>query len=92
MQKLFKKISEISKNRYFNLYVYVFLFIICFLLIVGQNYRLETGNDDVYHTKVVEQFGSSLNFMLDQYKNWNSRYFTSLIMAFVMDKNIWVCI
>lgn len=28
--------------------------------------------------------------MLNQYEYTNSRYFTSFIMAYVMDKNIWL--
>lgn len=89
MQKLLEKITEISKNKYFNLYVYVFLFVICFSLIAGQNIRINP-HDDILHSQAVQKFGSAWNFMLDQYKNWNSRYFTSLIMAYVMDKNIWL--
>lgn len=90
MRFLDKRLTEISKNKSIILYAYCFLFIICFLLIVGQNFRLDPWTDDVYHKEVVKKFGSSLNFMLDQYKNWNSRYFTSFIMAYVMDKNIWL--
>ena len=89
MRSLLKKLLETGNNKKNNLYIYIFLFIMCFLLIAGQNIRT-TPYDDIYHSQAVQKFGSAWNFMIEQYKNWNSRYFTSLIMAFVMDKNIWL--
>ncbi len=56
----------------------------------GQNFRLVPGNDDIVHTILIDKYGSALNFMIEQYKVWNSRYFTSLIMAYIMDKNVWL--
>ncbi len=90
MQKIFEKIENIFNSKYGNLYGYGIIFILCFLIMAGQNFRLEIGNDDLYYTKVVQKFGSAYNAMIDQYKNWNSRYFTSFVMAYVMDKNIWL--
>ncbi len=89
MQKLSEKLSKISNNKNIKLYVNFFLFIICLLLIIGQNIRINP-HDDILHSQAVQKFGSAWNFMLDQYTNWNSRYFTSLIMAYIMDKNIWL--
>lgn len=89
MSFFYKKLTEISKNKSIILYTYFFLFIICFLLIAGQNIRTNP-HDDILHSEAIQKFGSSWNFMLDQYKNWNSRYFTSFIMAYIMDKNIWL--
>lgn len=90
LEKIFNKIDNLFNSKYGNLYAYGIIFILCFFIMAGQNFRLEAGNDDLYHTQVVEKFGSAFNFMISQYENWNSRYFTSLVMAFVMDKNIWL--
>ncbi|MDE7315411.1 MAG: hypothetical protein K2N11_06880, partial [Mucispirillum sp.] len=90
MERYFKKILDTINNKNLNIYTYFFIFIISFLIIVGQDYRLVEGNDDVFHTSLIEKFGSSWNFMIEQYKGWNSRYFTSLAMAYIMDKNIWL--
>lgn len=90
MERYFKKILDTINNKNLNIYTYFFIFIISFLIIVGQDYRLVEGNDDVVHTSLIEKFGSSWNFMIEQYKGWNSRYFTSLAMAYIMDKNIWL--
>lgn len=89
MHNFLKKLSEAGNNKNIILYIYFFLFIICFSLIAGQNIRTNP-HDDILHSQAIQKFGSSWNFMLDQYKNWNSRYFTSLVMAYVMDKNIWL--
>ena len=90
LEKIFNKIDNLFNSKYGNLYAYGIIFILCFFIMAGQNFRLEAGNDDLYHKQVVEKFGSAFNFMISQYENWNSRYFTSLVMAFVMDKNIWL--
>lgn len=90
VEQVFKKIENISNSKYGNIYVYGIIFILCFIIMSGQNFRLEAGNDDLYHTKVVEKFGSAYNFMVKQYTNTNGRYFTSIVMSFVMDKNIWL--
>lgn len=87
--KVMVKLKEVYNSKYFNYYIYGLLFLICFLVMVGQNLRPYDG-DDMYHMKVVEKFGSAYNFMIQQYNEWNSRYFTSIIMAYVMDKNIWL--
>lgn len=85
----YDKILEISNNKNIVFYIYILLFIVCFLLIAGQNIRLNSL-DDIVHSEAVTKYGSAYNFMIDQYNNWNSRYATSLIMSFVMDKNIWL--
>lgn len=90
IEKFFEKIENIFNSKYGNIYAYGIVLILCFFIMLGQNFRLEAGNDDVYHTKAVENFGSAYKFMIAQYENTNGRYFTSLVMSFVMDKNIWL--
>lgn len=90
MITFYKKIENIFNIKYINLYVYYIILILCFFIFVGQNFRLDPWTDDVAHTAAAKFYGSSWNFMIDQYNIWNSRYFTSFVMAFVMDKNIWL--
>ena len=90
IEKFFEKIENIFNSKYGNIYAYGIVLILCFFIMLGQNFRLETVDDDVYHTKAVEKFGSAYKFMIAQYENTNGRYFTSLVMSFVMDKNIWL--
>lgn len=84
------KVNSIFTGRYGYLLVSVLTFIICFLVMQHENYRLHEGNDDVWYTQVMQQFGSSWNFMQEAYKGLNGRYLTAFIMSFVMDKNIWL--
>lgn len=84
------KVNNIFTGRYGYLLVSVTVFIICFLVMGRENYRLHEGNDDVWYTQVLQQFGSSWNFMQEAYKGLNGRYLTAFVMAFVMDKNIWL--
>ena len=90
IEQIFKKIEDIFNSKHGYIYAYGIVLILCFFIMLGQNFRLEAGNDDVYHTKAVENFGSAYKFMIAQYENTNGRYFTSLVMSFVMDKNIWL--
>lgn len=84
------KISKLLENKKLYLYTCIFIFIICFLIMAGQDFRLTEGNDDVVYTQSVKQYGSAYNFMVLTYNNWNPRYFTNLSMSFVMDKNIYL--
>ncbi len=88
MYSFFKKYIDLFTGRQYL--AYGFLFLLCFLIMTGQNFRLVPGNDDIVHTILIDKYGSALNFMIEQYKVWNSRYFTSLIMAYIMDKNVWL--
>ncbi len=88
MYSFFKKYIDLFTGRQYL--AYGFLFLLCFLIMTGQNFRLVHGNDDIVHTILIDKYGSALNFMIEQYKVWNSRYFTSLIMAYIMDKNVWL--
>lgn len=87
--KVMIKLKEVYNSKYFNYYIYGLLFLICFLVMAGQNFRLYDG-DDVNHMGAVKRFGSAYEFMKAQYNNTNGRYFTSIIMVYVMDKNIWL--
>ncbi len=90
MKNIFiNKLQCIYNSKYFNYYIYTGLFLICFFVMAGQNFRLYDG-DDVNHINAVKKFGSAYNFMIQQYNEWNSRYFTSIVMAYIMDKNIWL--
>lgn len=90
MNNIIKNLKSLLGSKYRYYHILILLLIICSMLIFGQDFRLNPWTDDVYHKEVVEKFGSSWKFMIEQYKNWNSRYFTSFVMAFVMDKNIWL--
>ena len=85
-----KKIENIFNSKYGYAAAYTMVFIICFFIMLGQNFKLEAGNDDLYHTQVIKEFGSIYNFLTAQYNYTNGRYFTSIVMSFVMDKNIWL--
>lgn len=89
MKTFLEKIENIFNSKYGQLYIYGIVLFLCFFIMSQQNFK--TGvNDDVFHRNAVENFGSAWNFMIDQYKSWNPRYFTSLAMAYIMDKNIWL--
>ena len=90
MNNVIKNLKSLLGSKYGYYYILILLFIICMIIIFGQDFRLNPWTDDVYHKEVVEKFGSAWNFMIEQYKNWNSRYFTSLVMVYIMDKNIWL--
>lgn len=89
MKKTYIKIKNIFNNKYGIIYAYSIIFILCFFIIAGQNIRTNPY-DDILHSQAVQKFDSAWNFMLNQYEYTNSRYFTSFIMAYVMDKNIWL--
>lgn len=89
MKKTYRKIKNIFNNKYGIIYAYSIIFILCFFIIAGQNIRTNPY-DDILHSQAVQKFDSAWNFMLNQYEYTNSRYFTSFIMAYVMDKNIWL--
>lgn len=89
IEKFFEKIENIFSSKYGNIYAYGIVLILCFFIMLGQNLRTEP-HDDIVHSNAVKQFGNAFNFMISQYENVNGRYFTSLVMAFVMDKNIWL--
>ncbi len=90
MNNVIKNLKSLLGSKYGYYYILILLFIICMIIIFGQDFRLNPWTDDVYHKEVVEKLGSAWNFMIEQYKNWNSRYFTSLVMVYIMDKNIWL--
>ncbi len=82
--------EEIFNRKNIQIYAYIILFILSFLLIAGQDYRLWSGDDDVFHTQMVEMYGSPVKAMTQIYKEWNGRYATFFIKAYVMDKNVWL--
>lgn len=88
VEQVFKKIENIFNSKYGTAYAYGIIFILCFFIMVGQNFRIEINNDDVYYMQVLKEHGSAYNFMKYSYNNINGRYFTALVMAYVMDKDI----
>ena len=59
----YDKILEIRSSKNFIFYIYILLFIICFLLITGQNIR-SNPLDDIIHSEAVTKYGSAYNLML----------------------------
>ncbi len=90
IEKFFEKIENIFNSKHGYIYAYGIIFILCFFIMLGQNFRIEINNDDVYYMQVLKEHGSAYNFMKYSYNNINGRFFTALVMAYVMDKDIWL--
>ena len=74
-----KKIENIFNSKYGYAAAYTMVFIICFFIMLGQNFKLEAGNDDLYHTQVIKEFGSIYNFLTAQYNYTNGKYYLVLL-------------
>lgn len=89
MKNIVKKFTILYNSRYGSLILYILLFILCFILIAGQDYKLHRA-DDKFHVLLIEKYGSPLKAMYQMYENINGRYFVSIVMTYVMDKDIWI--
>lgn len=88
MYDFMKKYVNYFINRWYL--IAGFIFLLCFFIMIGQDYRLYPGNDDVFYIKAVKECGSALQFMIWEYERWNCRYFTYFAVGLVMGKNIWL--
>ena len=89
MNKINKKIIVLYNSQYFGIILYFLLFILYLILMAGQDYKLHRA-DDKFHVLLIEKYGSPLKAMYQMYENTNGRYFVSIVMAYVMDKDIWL--